>query len=337
MNKSIYQIIAAFLFISLFSVGCSHDDDSFDGPFLVDRFGEFAIIENLVVSQPTVDFAAGETVYFTATFNKNVNWVVVITGSESGAVKRIEGFDRELTEANATWRGGTTDLPFFKAEMCSVELLVPEEPDFSDTGEVETLSTKTYDATVFTDFEEDLGPDAFIGNFEFEFTPNVGRQNNMPAAQGDYYFLLEGTDDVVPNFFVGLVDISAQVTGDTYINFPTTVPEELYFNVLMYSDGGPHGLAIIDFVFDSNDSGAYEDGQDATFRHPTDIQTATWQGWQHVSYPMSITGITQEQLEKVVAIRLLMISDMNAQPNPPLQVGYGVDFLCFTSGGPLEL
>jgi hypothetical protein len=336
MNKSIFQYFTALVFLSLFSVGCSHDTDTFDGPFLVDRFGEFAIIDNLVVSQPTVDFAAGETVFFTATFNKNVNWIIEITGQESGAVKRIEGFDREITAANATWTGGTTDLPFFKAEMCAVQLLVPEEPGFSDTAEVETLSSKIYNTNLFTDFEQSVSPDLFIGNFEFEFTANTGLSNNM-AAEGNSFLLLEGTDAVVPNFFVGLIDINASFSGDTYADMPTTVPEELYFNCFMYSNGGPHGIAIIDFVFDSNDSGAFEDGQDATFRHSMDLQTASWEGWQHVYYPMSETGISQDQLEKVVAIRLLLISDMNEQPNPPLQVSYGIDFINFTSGGPLEL
>jgi hypothetical protein len=48
-------------------------------------------------------------------------------------------------------------------------------------------------------------------------------------------------------------------------------------------------------------------------------------------------SITQAELEKLVAIRLLLISDMNSQPNPPLQVTYGIDYMTFTQGGPLEL
>lgn len=336
MNKFNLYYLLSVVCLMLMVSACNHDTETFDGPSLVDRFGEFEVRENLMISQPTVDFAAGETVFFTAAFNKNVNWEIIITGMESEAVKRITGFSRELDEANATWDGGTTDLPLFGLEKCTVELVVPEEPDFKDTGEVETLSGKSYVGTLFTDFEEDPGADLFIGNFEFEFTPQTGRQMDIPA-QGDYYLRLEGTDNVVPNFFVGLIDISAQVTGETYVPMPTTVPEELYFNCFMYSDEGPHGIAIIDFIVDSNDSGAFEDGQDASFRIAEDTQLAQWDGWRQISYPMSETGISQEQLEKVVAIRLLMISDMNAQPNPPLQVDYGVDFMIFTEGGALEL
>ncbi|MCB0707004.1 MAG: hypothetical protein KDC34_16930 [Saprospiraceae bacterium] len=333
MNKSLAYIFTTILFLS---AGCSHITDNFDGPNLVDRFGEFNLVQALEVSQPTVDFAAGETVFFTAQFNKNVNWVVVITGMESGAVKRIEGFDRELTAANATWKGGTTDLPFFRAEMCTVELLVPEEAAFSNSGEVETLSTKTYGGSLFTDFETDPGSAIEFGNYEFELTNASGRQTNMTAAQGDYYYLLEGTDAVVPNFFVGLINIKSSITGETYAPLPTTVPEELYFNCFIYADGGPYGIAVIQFVYDSNDSGAFEDGQDATFQVEGDFPI-NWEGWQQISHPMSAVGMSQEQLEKLVAIRVLLISDMNSQPSTPLQVDFGIDYLTFTAGGPLEL
>jgi len=131
--------------------------------------------------------------------------------------------------------------------------------------------------------------------------------------------------------------MSAQITGETYVQVPTTVPEELYFNCFLYSDAGPHGLAIIDFIFDTNDTGAFEDGQDTGLRVPVDYNLATWDGWQQISHPMSDIGVSQENLSKLVAIRLLLISDMNAQPSPPLQVDFGIDFMIFTDGGPLVL
>jgi hypothetical protein len=338
MNKFIRLNIILFIFSGLLVTSCDHETDTFDGPSLVDRFGPFNVTTDLEASRSTVDFANGEEVVFTAQFNKNVNWVLEITGMESGSVKRIEGFSRTIDASNATWDGGTTVLPLFGAEVCTAVLTVPEEPSYTGTATVETVSRKSYaDAGVlFTDFETALGPDAFIGNFEFEFTAQTGRQTDNPA-EGDTYFLLEGTDNVVPNFFVGLVDISATVTGETYVQVPTTVPEDLYFNCFLYSDAGPHGLAIIDFIIDSNDSGEFEDGQDAAVRVSTDYNLATWEGWRKISHPMSETGVTQAQLEKLVAIRLLLISDLNAQPDPPLQVDYGIDFMIFTSGGPLVL
>ncbi len=326
------------MFLVLGISGCDREIDTIDGPNLVDRFGPFTALSDLTASQPTADFVAGETVFFSATFNKNVDWVLEITGSESGSVKRIEGFSSELNASNATWDGGTTELPLFKnEEIANVVLTVPEEIDFLATTTVETLSSKQYEGLLFSDFEQDLGVDAFVGNFQFEFNAQTGRQSDNPA-QGDFYYRLEGTDNVLPDFFVGLVDFKAEVTGSGVLEFPTTIPEDLFFNVFMYSDGGPHGLAIVEFFIDGNDTGTYELDQDTeTFRIDGDINLATFEGWQQISYPMSDTGITQEQLEKVVAIRLLLISNMNTQPSPPLPVGFGVDYMIFTEGRALEL
>ncbi len=341
-NSYIYNIIFTALFALVIS-GCSHETDDFDGPNIIDRFGPFNVATDLGVSQPTVDFAAGETVFFTAEFNKNVNWVIEITGTVSGAVKRIEGFNKSINASNALWDGGTTDLPFFTNEVCDVTLTIPEEPTYMGVGTVETLSKKSYAnaGVLFSDFETDLGANAIFGNFEFEFTPQTGRQTDIPA-EGNSYFRLEGTDDVVPNYFVGLIDISAKVTGQTYVPVTTTVPEELYVNYFIYSDAGPHGQAIIDFYTDTNDNGTFEEANDLGYRLPANYDLATWSGWRLISHQMKDvqrdgTSITQAELAKLVNIRLLLISNLDSQPNPPLQVDYGVDFIIFTNGEPLEL
>lgn len=324
------------LLAGLLLPGCSHDTDTFDGPNLVERFGEFQVLDEFASSRNSVDFAAGETVTFTARFNKRVNFIVRITGLESGAVKEISGFDSELNETNALWEGGTSVLPFFREEVCSVELLVPEEDLVSDDLEVEILARKVYDATLITDFETDPLDNIVFGNFEFELTNNTGRRNDGNAAEGDWYYYFEGTDDVVSNFFVGLIDIKASIVGETYFPVPTSVPEDLYFNAFIQADGGLHGIAVIQFIYDSNDSGEFEDGVDASFQIEGDYPL-NWVGWRHFHHPMSDVGMTPDQLSKIVAVRLLLISDMNSQPSPPLQVDYGIDFLNFTAGGPLKL
>lgn len=322
------------LFLMTCLAGCDHETDTYDGPFLVDRFGEFKVLEDLALSRSIVDFSKGESVVFTARFNKRVDWEIIITGTRSGAVKRITGFDNTLTAGNAAWVGGATELPLFGKEPCTVELLVAEA-GLSQTDAVEITGTKVYEGAVFTDFETAPGDKIFYGNFEFELTNNSGRRNNMPAGQGEYYYLLQGKDNVVPNFFVGLIDIKASITGQTYAPLPTTVPEDLYFNAFIRHNGEPHAIAVLQFIYDSNNTGLFEDGQDQVF--PLGDIPLNWTGWRHTSKKMSEVGMTQQQLEKLVAIRVLLISDKNSQPNPPLQVEFGIDFLTFTAGKPLEL
>jgi len=336
-----YSIHLAFLFSLIFlSVGCDHDTEVFDGPSLIDRFGPFNVTTDFAASRNTVDFGAGQTGFFTAEFNKNVQWVITITGQSSGAVKRIEGFDKSINIDNAIWVGGTTDLPLFGIEMCDVVLTVPEEPSFEGNAMVEIISPRDYASLgkVITDFETDLGANLFFGNFQFELNNQTGRRDAMPApAEGGFYYYMQGTDNVVPNdFFVGLVSINPQVNGETYVSVPTTVPEELYFNCFLYSDAGPHGIGIIQFAYDQNDNGTFDDGTDPIFT-TGDIDLGAWEGWRLESYPMSETGISQEQLEKIIAVRLVLISNANTQPSPPLPVDFGTDFMIFTQGGPLEL
>lgn len=335
MMRHIRIAVTLLLGLAIFSA-CEHDTDEPDGPNLVDRFGPFEVIESLAINRTNVDFSAGETVVFTAEFNKNIDWIITIRGSLSGAVKEITGFDKSINAGNATWDGGTTNLPFFKNEPCTVELIVPEEPDFIEEGDVEVIGTKVYPGMLFTDFEEDLGANVTIGNFEFELTNNIGRQMEPTAGQGDFSWRMEGTDDVVPNFFVGLAWFSPMINDVTYIELPTTVPSDLYFNFFLHNDGRQHGIAVIQFAYDSNDSGGFEDGIDATFQLDGDFPL-NFDGWRQFSHTMADVGMSAEQLEKIVNISVILISDMNAQPDPPTEVAFSIDFMTFTQGAPLEL
>jgi hypothetical protein len=333
-NTPLFLISAVLV---VFTNACNHDTDTPDGPNLIDRFGPFEVKSNLTINLDSVDFSQNQRVTFEAEFNKNVNWVVEIRGQESGAIKRIEGFSRIVDASNAVWRGGTTELPFFRAELCDISLTVPEVPDYLDTADVKVSGTKVYEGSLFFDFEGDAANHIDLGNFEFDFDlDSTGIRDFITPAQGEFFYSLLGTDNTLNNFFVGLAVLKPSIVGETYIPLPTTVPENLYFNCFLYSDGRPYTIAVIEFVFDSNDSGECEDGQDAKFTVEGDYPV-DWDGWIQISHPMSDTGITQEELEKLVAMRLILISDANAQPTPPQSVFFGVDYITFTEGQPLSL
>ncbi|MEM8598774.1 MAG: hypothetical protein AAGF99_02540 [Bacteroidota bacterium] len=318
---------------------CDHATDVFDGPGLVDRFGDFTLIEPLTASQSSVDFAGGETVVFEATFNKQSNWTIEIVGQESGAVKRIEGFSREISSQNATWNGSTSALPFFRAEpivaTLLIEGLVLEE---SPPTNVAVTSARIYPGDRVTGFEADDVASLVLGNFEFELDLTAtGPSSEIPAAEGGLFYLIRSTGGptVADPFFIGLTSIFPAPDGPTYFSVPTAVPEDLFFNAALYSFGTPNTIAVIQVGVDSNGNGVYNDGVDAVVSIID--QPVDWEGWRLFSIPFSDTVFTQEQLETIVAVRLLLISDNNGQPNPPLPVDYGVDFITFTAGGPLEL
>jgi hypothetical protein len=129
----------------LFS-GCKTEED-FSGPSLNDLYGQFSIIEGLSISDENVDFAAGESTFFSATFSKNVEWKLKITGLESGATNEITGFSYLLDNSNSTWTGNASVLPLFKAEECAVELSFVNEVDtLRDTLSV--VSPKIYEGFI---------------------------------------------------------------------------------------------------------------------------------------------------------------------------------------------
>lgn len=331
-----YSLLVLFFLLAF--GGCKRDTEFFDGPSLVDRFGDFVVVEGFSANRETVSFGEGETVQFAAEFNKNVDWVIEIVGTQSGALRRITGFDRIIEASNATWAGGTTNLPFFREEVCIITLRVPEEPDYQETLDVSVATPKNYEGSLLIDFETEPGLGLEVGNFEFEFSNQTGRQNNIPAAQGEWYYLLEGTDDVVPNFFVGLINIFPSVAGpgNTYVPLPSTVPSQVHFNCFIWHDAGPHCIAVIQFAIDSNNSGAFEDGQDQVVQIEGDYPL-NHSGWRHIHHTMAEVGLNQDQLQRLVAIRVILISNNNTQPNPPVPVRFGIDYITFTQGAKLQL
>lgn len=317
------------LILGLAAAGCDHGTEP-DGPNLIDRFGDFAVVDSLDASRGTVDFAAGQSVVFTARFNKQVAWTLKITGRESGAVKRIEGFSNELTTENARWNGSTTELPLFKAEAVDVALLIPAETADTMRVAAEVLTPRTYPGNVAADFE---GTDNItVGNFEFEFQ-NAGISAEVPPGEGTRFYLLRGTDRNVRNFFVGLIDLRPRGNA-SFFTVPTSVPEDLYFNMFLRGLGTDHTIAVIQLIADGNGSGRFEDGQDTVF--PYGDVRIDFQGWRLFSKTVGELGMTQTQAQQIVAIRVLLISDNNSQPTPPLQVAYGIDYLTFTAGSAFQ-
>ncbi len=321
------------LLLSAAFLGCDHATEA-AGPSLIVRFGEFELQESLSASRDSVDFAMGESVSFSARFNKPVNWTVEITGQESGAIKRVQGFSNELTEENARWVGGTTQLPLFRQEPVSAVLLVSDE-DFvaPDTVRIGVLSERSYPGNVVTSFEDDDEAVATLRNFEFELDAASGPSMEVPAAAGETFYLLRGTDTVVDNFFVGLAEITSR-SNDGYFMVPTNVPENLFFNAFLYNFGSSNTIAILDVVVDTNGNGTFEDGTDAIFGSG-DIRLDE-PGWSQFSQSIAEFGLTEAQTQQIVAVRLVLISDNNSQPDPREPVDFGVDYITFTAGGPLR-
>ena len=332
-SRPLLRSLAAALVVAAGLAGCDHVTEP-DGPRLIDQFGPFAVLEGLDANRDSVRFPDNQSIVFTARFSKQVDWVIEITGQESGAVKRIEGFSAEVSPENARWAGGTTDLPLFKSEPVEAALFVPAESSDTLRTAIRVVEPREYAGAVFEDFEDD--PDVFIGNFEFEFDLSAtGVSSEVPAGQGDAFLLLRsrgGLPVVADRFFLGLIDV--RPPGGGVLEVPTTVPEDLYMNFFLRGFATDFTIPVVQLIVDGNGTGAYEIDQDIAI--PFGDLTADFDGWQLVSAPLSELGVTEEQAGQIVGVRVLLITDADAQPSPPLPVDFGIDYITFTAGGPFQ-
>ncbi|MDG1146606.1 MAG: hypothetical protein P8N54_08940, partial [Flavobacteriales bacterium] len=267
-------------------------EEGFQGPSLIDQFGEFNVVENLQISNPDVDFAAGESSFFTAEFSKSVNWEIVIKGAVSGAEKVISGSSRILDEDNASWDGSTTNLPMFKIEDCNLTLKVSYNVNASDTiisvtdsliaeNTIAVSTTKLDNGLLLADFETGINPDWEIfaqngGNMSFNVT-----SNNSP--QGNSYYDMGGNVDW--DWLIGLVDFPATAYGNSTFDLNDN-GARVYFNVMLNMPQGLDNPPIVLFQFreDDNNNGVFEEGlEDMYAIEIRDLEP----GWQLVSLKYS--------------------------------------------------
>lgn len=294
---------------------------------------------NLTASTSSIDFSSGNEVFFNAEFSREVNWSLKITGTESGAIKEFNGNGMIINESNSSWDGAASASSIFLAEQCEVTLTSSQYPDFNETIQINVLSPKPLGGDLITDFEQDLGASLFIGDFEFELIGDVGQVQDANAIQGSSYLYLEGTDNssggLSDNFFVGLARLFPSLEGNTYFSAPSTDPSQLYFNVLVFNEL-PYSRLVVSFKVDSNDNGQFDNDTDNSFSFEYDGIFDSPAGWNDLNVSMDEIGLSSTALTKIVAIEFVLISLNNIQPTPREPVGFGLDYLSFSVGEPLD-
>jgi hypothetical protein len=321
--------------LAVFFVGCKVED-SFDGPDLNDLYGEYELIEGLNISDREVDFSTGETTYFTAKFSKNVNWKLEIEGLSSGAKKEITGFSNMLTASNARWNGTVTALPMMRAEICAVQLTIPNVADtLRDTLEV--LGGRTYEGLLLSDFESGF-PAGWVPFVQSGANMSFNVQTNGNAAQGTKYYDMGGT--VNWDWLIGMFDIPATAYGNPTFDLNSN-PNVVYFNTLVYKQPAyDNGIILFQFREDDNMDGTYNASNEDIFS----IEVRPGQdGWQlvNVKYADLATLVNgQPSADKGNGIRephkLKQISMLYlANPSSGYAQSY-LDYMIFTENAPLR-
>tara|TARA_B100001287_G_C22684064_1_gene532197 strand:+ start:1604 stop:2626 length:1023 start_codon:yes stop_codon:yes gene_type:complete len=331
------------LFVCL-AVVFSCEKNNIEGPSLNDLYGELDIVEGLKIIGDSVDFENNETLHFTASFSKIVDWQIRIHGLTSGSVKIISGKSNQINLSNSRWDGSSTDLPFFVSnENCNVELTFEAHDDIIEST-VHIMSAKDYNdenTVLITDFDDGWNP-----NFGEFFNSGMVRKidDDGGAGQGTSYMVQESAPDGCPwDWLIGYVDYFS----DFWFNENTLIndPSQVYFNILVkgdstisISDNVPNSMLKIEFYEDENGDGNHDATSEDMYE--TGLIPVDWTGWRMISIRYddienlpaapSSQGDGIRKPNEVYNVRTLLLANPNS--------GFAkadVDFLIWSIGSPI--
>lgn len=330
------HFLASLALASLAFASCERDLTP-EGPALTDLYGTFKVKTGLAGSRAQVNFANGESVYFTAETSISTDFVLTITGQTSGAVKRIEGKARTLDATNALWQGETSQFPTFQTEMCDVMLTYPGYPD-TLTAQVQVLGTRVAEATILDDFEGGMNP-SWVKFIQTGANMQFTTQGAPPLAEGTSYYRMGGT--VAWDWLIGMYEMpKTAINGGAGFQLSNDA-ESVFFNgVFRQMAGLENGILLVQFREDDNGDGAYSEGNEDMWS--VEIRPESVWALESYKYADLITlvngaaatalGNGLHEPEKLHRVSFLFLANPSS--------GYAqcdVDMLCFTENAPLAL
>ena len=324
-----------FILLSVFIVISCERDTELEGPLLSDIYGDFKVLEEFDVSDRNIDFANGESTYFSARFTTIADWEIQITGLSSGAKKVISGKSRDLNSENAQWDGSTTYFPMFNIEECAVQLYVENDSSFHyDTLFVD--SVKVNQGLLIADFESEFNPYCDIlvqsgANMSFCFN------RDSLAPQGISYFDMGG--EVNWDWLIGMIEFPADAYGNPRFALNSN-PTKVHFNVLLYlPEEITNAVVLFQFREDDNEDDYFNESKEDMYSlELKELEP----GWQLVtlSYsdfvalsngvPTDPNGNKEHNPDRLSRISVLMLADPSSGYSQVL-----MDYMIFTEDSPL--
>lgn len=335
MKQKIFLVLIVVTSI----ISCRKETTTFDGPSVSEIYSDFAILSNFKADKDSVNFSTGETVVFSATFNKIVSWQITITGQTSKSVKRIEGKSKVIDVTNGLWEGSTTEYPIFTAEDCAAQLIIKDVTDTITTS-VKIIQPKKINGKLIANFESGLNPawTKFVqsgANMDFKV------KADSVAPQGKRYLNMAGTVDW--DYLIGLIDFP--VTAFDSAATPLSAnPNDVYFNCLIYGESNTvttnPSIVLFQFKEDDNSDGTFNANNEDEYDYQV---TVNWVGWKLISIKYAdivtlINGLPAvpkgNGLHNPNKLNKLSMLDL-ADPNNGF-ASTKIDLLIFTTGKPLN-
>jgi hypothetical protein len=324
-------------FLAFFFISC--EKEGIEGPNLNDLYGDLTIVQGLEVIGDSTDFSNNESLFFTASFSKIVDWSISIAGQNSGSTKIISGKSNSINEENSSWNGGVTTLPFFQVENCSAVLTFSNHND-TIFKTLNIVSSKNYgngQELLISDFESGFNPN-FTNFFQTTCSKSI---ETGGAGQKERYLSQEGTCDW--DWLIG------------YIDYPTSHwlqqgvlsadPDNVFFNMMIYGDSTlsptneANSLFKLEFYEDENQDSYYNASNEDRLDYEFNVD---WNGWKMISIRYSdlilatdpngggTGGNAIREPNKIIKIRTLLLA------NPASGFAKAdVDYLIWSEGSPI--
>lgn len=324
----------------LFLYSCDNDYPEFLGNSLNDQFGELSILDSLTPSASNFDFSdPSSSKYFKASWTKNLEWTLTITGSQSGASKSFSGFDSRIDLENTSWIGVADDFPSFNYEDCSVDLILSDnetEIILNTQITIDELKLAQEGLVVVADFEQGYPTNSieFAQSGEFmNFQISDGS-----AAQGQKFYSMGGY--VNWDYYLGSLKIATDISA--LDDIPSSL---VYFNMAII--GGEQGQVpsnqFIKVICRESDN--------ETYVH--EFNPVNWSDWRLASLPYDEfvlegnPGNNQRNPANITMIEVMSLS-CPAGPGPiagggepcsdntDLVVKTNIDYITFTINEPYQ-
>ena len=259
----------------------------FEGPSIEILYGDFELIEPLIITNKNPSFSNNEKVGFHCVFNKPTQWKISIIGLTTSAKREISGFSNLIDSNLIIWNGGPSQVPFFSEEFCAIELTFENEIDtLRDT--ISIISSKTYGNGVWVENFDDGLPENSLVYYNNDGGGMTFYIENDEPLLGDSYFKMGGR--VNWDWSLGNLDIPME------INNVSLSSENLYINLGILSDlQDLHTGQFINILISEETNTPFNDNPN---NNSSDLFESTmevykmkvpvdWDGWQIKSFRYS--------------------------------------------------
>ena len=297
MNISAYVLLLAI--VGVFNSCKNKNFTEHIGPAIC-ASDNFKYVQPFAISNTSIDLTA-TTENFSAQFNEDDPWTIMITGQTSHAYKKISGYGSSV---DVNWVGNSDTLVFFVAEQCKVVFQVACKDPIIQYFNITTPGNfSNYGYFVFNGDGNGYNLTAGNGNYA-TFAVTTG----LNSPQGGKCFCAHGSAPTPQWYFGGF---TIPISTGTNVS---TDPGKVYFNSFINVEGSQSTCPVVQI---------YEGG---AIRSKNILVFGT--GWHYVTFPLSDVGIVNPR-----NISNLVFS-LGGYPDQALSGDMCIDFVTFTNDAP---